>query len=65
MGGHSGEIRGQSKIKVYLEYKELLSGWDSMFGYRDPDPKNKKYCKKLMVWDPDTGEWVLHYRLHT
>ena len=56
MGGHSGEIRGKSKIEVYLKYEEQIAGWGGLFEDRDPDPKNKKYCKKLMVWDPDTGE---------
>jgi hypothetical protein len=64
MGGHSGEIRGKSKIEVYLKYEETIAGWEGIFEDSDP-PKNKQLCKKLMVWDPDTGEWVLHYRLHT
>lgn len=65
MGGTSGEIRGNSKIDVYLEYKELTESWCDTFLSRDPDPQYKKYCKKSMVWDPDTGAWVLYYHLHT
>ena len=65
MGGQSGETRGKSKIEVYLKYERLIEGVGEIFQSRNPDPKNKKLCKKLMVWDPDTGEWVLYYHLHT
>jgi len=63
MGGTYGEIRGRSKIDVYLEYTELIENGPMESGI--PDPQYKKYCKKMMEWDPDTEEWVLHYRLHT
>lgn len=63
MGGAFGEVRGRSKIEAYLKYAELADG--GVFGTRLPDPEHKKECKRSMVQDPDTGEWVLHYRLHT
>jgi hypothetical protein len=62
MGGFSGEKRGKSKIEVYLKYQEKFEDWEGSF---DPDPKYKKFCKRQMIWDSDTGEWVLHYYLHT
>lgn len=64
MGGQSGEIRSKSKIEAYLKYERFVEGVGEIFESRNP-PKNKKLCKKLMVWDPDTGEWVLYYYLHT
>jgi len=63
MGGAVGEIRGKSKIEVYLKYREIAE--NENFQTRIPDPKKKKYCKKEMVWDPETEEWVLYYHLHT
>ena len=65
MGGMSAEVRGPSKIKTYLEYMELVEEYGDMFQDHNPNPGNKKLCKKLMVQDPDTGEWVLYFRLHT
>ena len=63
MGGTSGEIRGNSKINVYLDYREMTD--DCMFETKIPDPKYKKRCKSLMELDSETEEWVLHYYLHT
>ena len=63
MGGTNGEVRGASKIEAYLKYAEIAE--NDMFPTRLPDPKNKKGCKRAMVWDPDTEEWVLHFHLHT
>ena len=63
MGGTYGEIRGQSKIEVYLEYLEMTE--DSIFEMKIPDPEYKKHCKRTMVQDPEAEEWVLHYHLHT
>lgn len=65
MGGTSGEIRGRSKIEVYLKYVEEVESCADTFGDRHPDPKYKKRCKELMAQDPETGEWVLPYHLHT
>ncbi len=62
MGGARGEIRGKSKIEVYLEYKELCE--DSPLDGKDPDPSSKKFCKSLMEQDPETEEWVLQYHLY-
>jgi hypothetical protein len=62
MGGMSGKLRGNSKIDVYLQYLKKTEGWD---GSAHPDPKYKKVCKNQMVWDSETGEWVLNYHLHT
>ena len=61
MGGMSGEIKGTSKIEVFLKYTEMIEG--SAFLQHNPDPKYKKECKRLMEWDPEAGEWVLHYHL--
>lgn len=63
MGGTNGEVRGQSKIEVYLEYVEMTE--DTIFETKIPDPTYKKYCKKMMVQDPETEEWVLSYHLHS
>lgn len=63
MGGTSGEIRGKTKIEVYSKYIEIINL--DIFSACIPDPKNKKYCKKSMIWDPKNEEWVLFYRLHT
>lgn len=65
MGGVTGQFRDTSKIKAYLKYAEEVDAFGDLFGSRNPDPRNKKLCKKLMIQDPDTGEWVLNYRLHT
>ena len=65
MGGMTGEVRGQSKIETYLKYVAEVEGFGDMFQEHDPDPRNKKKCKSLMVQDPETGEWVLRYHLHT
>ncbi len=61
----SGEVRGPSKIDAYLNYAEQVEGLGDTFQSHDPDPRNKKLCKRLMVQDPGTGEWVLHIHLHT
>ena len=65
MGGMQDEVRGPSKIAAYLEYAELVEGYGDTFQDHVPNPKNKKLCKRSMVQDPDTGEWVLRFRLHT
>jgi hypothetical protein len=65
MGGTHGEIRGTSKIQVYLDYVSMIDQVKETFESHDPDPKYKKECKRQMIWDPSTGEWVLLYRLHT
>jgi hypothetical protein len=65
MGGLNGEIRGKSKIEVYLKYKEQVEKREATFEDQHPDPKFKKLCKSLMFQDPSTGEWVLNYHLHT
>jgi len=63
MGGARGEIRDKSKIDTYLQYLELVEGWEDYDW--NPDPKYKKACKSQMVQDPATGEWVLYYHMHT
>ena len=65
MGGTSGEARGASKIEAYLNYVDRVEGWGDTFQSHSPNPQNKKLCKRQMVQDPATGEWVLHYHLHT
>ncbi len=65
MGGTHGEVRGRSKIHAYLEYAELVEAYGDTFQDHYPDPRNKKLCKRRMVQDPDTGEWVLSFHLHT
>jgi hypothetical protein len=65
MGGTSGEIRGKSKIETYLKYTEMVDNHKDILGDAHPDPKYKKICKKLMLQDQHTGEWVLQYHLHT
>ena len=65
MGGMTDQVRGQSKIETYLRYVEEVEGYGDLFQEHDPNPRNKKLCKKLMVQDPYTGEWVLHFHLHT
>ena len=63
--GMTGEVCGRSKIETYLQYAELVEAYGDTFLDHSPNPKNKKLCKKLMDQDPDTGEWVLHFHLHT
>jgi hypothetical protein len=65
MGGTYGEIRGRSKIGVYLKYQEETDRLGHTFLSKHPDPKYKKFCKSSMDWDPELGEWVLYYHLHT
>ena len=65
MGGMNGEVRGQSKAETYLKYVEEVDGFGDTFQERHPDPKYKKECKRLMVRDSETGEWVLRFHLHT
>jgi len=64
MGGMSGQIRGKSKIEVYLKYVEEAERCAGVFEDVYP-PKNKRACKSLMVQDQETGEWILRYRWHT
>ena len=65
MGGMTDEVRGPAKIETYLKYAELVDGYGDTFQSHNPDPKNKKLCKSLMEQDPETGEWVLSFHLHT
>ena len=65
MGGLNGQIRGKSKIEVYLKYKKQVEEWEELFEDQHPDPIFKKFCKSLMFQDQSTGEWVLNYHLHT
>ena len=65
MGGTVGEVRGRSKAEVYYRYRELVDDFGDTFLDRYPDPNGKRECKRLIVQDPDTGDWVLHYHLHT
>lgn len=65
MGGMNGDVRGQSKIETYLKYVKIVEGFGDTFQECHPDPKSKKGCKKLMVQDPESGEWVLNFHLHT
>ena len=65
MGGMRGEVRGVSKSETYRRYLDQVEKHEHMLPDQYPDPVYKKFCKKQMVQDPDTGEWVLHYHLHT
>ncbi len=65
MGGHTGTVRGQSKAETYRNYVELVENLGQTFQDHNPDPHYKKACKKEMLQDPNTGEWVLHFHLHT
>jgi hypothetical protein len=65
MGGMSGEVRGRSKGGTYANYVKEIEGFGDTFQDHDPDPALKKDCKRQMIQDPDTGEWVLHFHLHT
>lgn len=64
MGGRYGEVRGSSKIETYLEYVHQVERSD-MLPHNNPDPRYKKQCKREMVQDPETGEWVLAFHQHT
>ncbi len=59
MGGYNGEVTGRTKIETYLRYVEECGTWDLD---HDPEPRHKKYCKKLMKWDDQRREWVLEFR---
>jgi len=63
MGGVADQVRGSSKIETYIKYKELVE--DSIMESKNPDPLYKKECKRRMIWDSETEEWVLYYHLHT
>ena len=65
MGGITGQMRGSSKIETYLAYVDLVDGYGETLSDRNPEPAHKKQCKREMVRDLETGEWVLHYHLHT
>ena len=65
MGGYTGEVRGLSKIDTYLRYVEEVEGFGATFQSHNPDPKYKKECRRRMIQDPHTGEWVLPFHLHT
>ena len=65
MGGENGFVRGRSKAETYQKYLDMVEGFGTTFTTHLPDPAHKKRCKELMVQDPETGEWVLHYHLHT
>lgn len=58
MGGQRGEVRGKTKIKTYERYIAEAEKWPLDYS---PSPKNKKACKKAMVRDEKTQEWVLQY----
>lgn len=65
MGGLTDEVRGRTKIQTYQRYVDVVDGFGDTFQEYNPDPKYKKMCKREMMQDPDTGEWVLHFHLHT
>jgi hypothetical protein len=65
MGGTVGEVRGRSKAEVYYQYLELVERTGDTFQECHPDPKGKRECKQHIVQDPDTGDWILYYHLHT
>jgi hypothetical protein len=65
MGGATGQITGKSKIATYLAYVDLLEGYGETFQDCFPDPSQKKHCKREMVQDAKSGDWVLYFRLHT
>jgi hypothetical protein len=65
MGGFRGEVRGESKIEVYIKYVAEIKRWGGTFNSHDPDAKYKKVGKNLMEQDPSSGEWVLRYHFHT
>jgi hypothetical protein len=59
MGGYNGEVRGGTKIETYLKYIQRCESWELD---HNPEPKNKKYCKRQMEWDPERKHWVLKFR---
>jgi hypothetical protein len=59
MGGYNGEVRGSTKIETYLKYVERCEDWELE---HKPEPKHKKLCKRLMVWDQTHEQWVLKFR---
>ena len=65
MGGMTDEVRGSSKIKAYQQYLEVIEELGDILQSHDPDPSQKKECKRRMEQDPHTGEWILQYHLHT
>lgn len=62
MGGYSGKVRGSTKIETYLRYVEKGEEWGMDLSH-NPEPKSKKFCKKLMVWDDVREQWVLEFHL--
>ncbi len=64
MSGTYGEVRGKSKGETYQRYLELVNSVQEIF-QEFPDSQYKKRCKELMMQDPQSGEWVLSYHLHT
>lgn len=65
MGGFSGTVRGKSKIEAYLNYVREVEKRRGTFNSHKPHAKKKKVCKSLMVQNPESGEWILHYHFHT
>jgi hypothetical protein len=65
MGSFRGQIRGISKIDVYLKYVAEIKKWNGTFNSHNPDAKYKKVCKNLMEQDSESGEWILRYHFHT
>ena len=65
MGGMRDMITGASKAEAYGKYLQVVENLGPTFLEHHPDPKYKKACKRQMVQDPQTGEWVLHFYLHT
>ena len=60
MGGVTLEVRGRSKPETYARFVQQAERNPHPDIY--PDPKHKKMCKRMMVQDPQTGEWVLVFR---
>ena len=65
---------GRNAWRKYVGYQKLRPIWNTLNWSKGMailskiilrTPKNKKLCKELMVQDPDYGEWVLRFRLHT
>lgn len=65
MGGLRDEVRGRSKAEAHQKYVAFVEGFGDTFPDRNPDPNYKKFCREQMVQDPESGEWVLHFHLHT
>jgi hypothetical protein len=63
VGGSTGEVRGETKVKTYLRCVEETKDW--LEGSWHPHPSFKKERKRLMERNQDTGEWVLRFRFHT